>query len=381
MPSFWEVDATPLIADATVIGAGLVGLSTALFIKMAKPTWVVRVVETGPNPSGASVKNAGFACFGSAGELIDDLNQMPESEVWDTVAMRWNGLQELLNLHGTKPIDYQACGGWEGFRDPDVFKNVLAKLPELNDKLRPITGQNQVYSLRKPGDDGLFGSGMNHWIFNAFEGALHPVFLMQNLVQLCRSHGVELCFGMSVYGFEPCTHGWRLLLHHGIHMETAQMLVCTNGFTSTLIPDLDVKPARAQVLVTEPVPNLSWSGTFHADEGYYYFRNIGKRVLLGGGRNLDKPGETTMEPGINPKVEEGLNRFLKEVLFPNSEVPKIEFRWSGIMGMGEIKRPIIKTLQPGLHAGVRMGGMGIAIGTLVARQLSTMVAYPSEGKY
>jgi hypothetical protein len=51
------------------------------------------------------------------------------------------------------------------------------------------------------------------------------------------------------------------------------------------------------------------------------------------------------------------------------------------MGMGDAKRPIIKTLKPGLHIGVRMGGMGIAIGTLVARKLCAMLVYPSEGKY
>ena len=32
---------------------------------------------------------------------------------------------------------------------------------------------------------------------------------------------------------------------------------------------------------------------FHFNEGFYYFRNIHNRVLLGGGRQLDKKGETT----------------------------------------------------------------------------------------
>lgn len=381
LPSFWESDAPPPNADAIVVGAGLVGLSTALFLKQAKPNWVVRVVERGANPAGASVKNAGFACFGSAGELLDDLKQMPESEVWDTVAMRWNGLQELLLIHGKDVLDYHPCGGWEGFRNPIAFQEVAAQIQSLNEKLSTITGHNAVYSLGKPGKDGLFGGGMNHWIFNAFEGALHPVYLMRNLERMCRLHGVELNFGVSVKGFEPSTQGWRLLLGSGAFMETSQLVLCTNGFASELMPELGVLPARAQVLVTEPVPQLAWSGTFHAEEGYYYFRNIGKRILLGGARNLDKVGETTMESGINPTVEEGLNRFLKDVLFPQEEVPKIEFRWTGIMGMGDAKRPIVKTLKPGLHTGVRMGGMGIAIGTLVARKLCAMMVYPSEGKY
>jgi hypothetical protein len=46
---------------------------------------------------------------------------------------------------------------------------------------------------------------------------------------------------------------------------------------------------------TEPIDNLDVRGTFHLDCGYYYFRNIGDRILLGGGRNLDFETETTTE--------------------------------------------------------------------------------------
>jgi glycine/D-amino acid oxidase-like deaminating enzyme len=48
-----------------------------------------------------------------------------------------------------------------------------------------------------------------------------------------------------------------------------------------------LKPARAQVLITKPIDSLKIKGTFHMDRGYYYFRNIDNRVLIGGGRNLD----------------------------------------------------------------------------------------------
>ena len=41
-----------------------------------------------------------------------------------------------------------------------------------------------------------------------------------------------------------------------------------NGFASQLTNN-QVKPARAQVLITKPIPNLDIKGTFHLDKGYF----------------------------------------------------------------------------------------------------------------
>jgi glycine/D-amino acid oxidase-like deaminating enzyme len=88
---------------------------------------------------------------------------------------------------------------------------------------------------------------------------------------------------------------------------------------------------------------------------------------LGGGRNLDFEGETTEEQGLNPKIQDELERLLKEMILPGY-TPEIEHRWSGIMGVGSEKKPIIKWVGKNILVAVRMGGMGIAIGSLVGEQ-------------
>jgi len=49
------------------------------------------------------------------------------------------------------------------------------------------------------------------------------------------------------------------------------------------------------VLVTSPIKKLPFKGAFHFDEGFYYFRNLGNRVLLGGARNKAPEAEQTDE--------------------------------------------------------------------------------------
>jgi glycine/D-amino acid oxidase-like deaminating enzyme len=159
----------------------------------------------------------------------------------------------------------------------------------------------------------------------------------------------------------------------GFSFKAKHIVVTTNGFAKTLLPELNVEPARAQVLVTEPIPGLKLKGTFHYDKGYYYFRNIGNRVLFGGGRNMDFSGENTVEMSQTPLIQGKLEQLLSEMIVPYSEV-KIDLRWSGIMGVGQERNPIVKKLSDHLYCGVRMGGMGVAIGSLVGKEIAEMIS-------
>jgi glycine/D-amino acid oxidase-like deaminating enzyme len=48
-------------------------------------------------------------------------------------------------------------------------------------------------------------------------------------------------------------------------------------------------------------------------------------------------------------------------------------RWSGIMGVGPQKSPILRQVLPGVFTAVRMGGMGVAIGSLVGEEAAELL--------
>jgi glycine/D-amino acid oxidase-like deaminating enzyme len=64
-------------------------------------------------------------------------------------------------------------------------------------------------------------------------------------------------------------------------------------------------------------------------------------------------------------------KLLKDVIIPGKEF-RIDYQWSGIMGVGDTKSPIIRKDSENVAFGVRMGGMGIAIGSLVGKKLAEM---------
>ena len=134
----------------------------------------------------------------------------------------------------------------------------------------------------------------------------------------------------------------------------------------------NVQPARAQVIITKPINNLKIKGSFHLQEGYYYFRNIDYRILIGGGRNLDFSNEKTMNFGQTDLIQNKLEEILKTIILPTTSF-EIDQRWSGIMGVGDKKKPIVKQISNHVFCGIRLGGMGIAIGSLVGRELAALV--------
>lgn len=372
--SYWERETFFKNFDVAVIGSGIVGLAAAIHLKTLDPDLQVAVLERGPLPVGASTRNAGFACFGSMTELIDDLTHMSEDDVLAVVEKRWSGLQRLRAVVGDENLDFQMLGGYEMFTDgeEDIFRNCAERIPEFNEKIGAITGHPEVY---KAVDERLprFGfQGVRHLILNQAEGQVHTGKMMAALLARALEKGVHIFNGFAIKHFEDTTQGVEIETEAGWRIRVPKVLVAVNGFAKRLLPRADVYPARNQVLITRPIPGLAIEGCFHYDRGYFYFRNIDGRILLGGGRNLDLETEKTDDFGGNPLIRQALVDLLQNVICPGQPV-EIDTWWAGILGLGPVKKPIIEKVSPHVAVSVRLSGMGVAIGTLVGQEGAELV--------
>jgi glycine/D-amino acid oxidase-like deaminating enzyme len=368
--SYWENKFLFKKYDLIVVGSGIVGLSTAISFKQKNKKASVLILERGILPSGASTKNAGFACFGSVSELLDDLTKMPEETVWKTVEMRWEGLEMLRKRLGDKHLGFKGLGGFELFDKEKSFGLCSEKIDTLNKKIKKTLGLKNCYSIVAP--KNLYFKNINGIIKNQYEGQIDTSLMMANLIAMAHELGITILNTISINKIKSLKNSVELLSDLGVFKAT-KVVVATNGFAKQLLNLPDVQPARAQVLITKPIKNLKIKGTFHYKEGYYYFRNIDNRILFGGGRNLDFEGETTTEIELNNKIQKHLDKLLKEMILPETPF-EIDQRWSGIMGVGSEKKPIIKLVQPNVLAAVRMGGMGVAIGSLVGEQAAKEIS-------
>ncbi len=367
--SYWELKNWFSNIDFAVVGSGIVGLHAALRLREKFPESKILVLERGFLPQGASTKNAGFACFGSISEIIDDFSNHSEEEVIQLIRKRWQGLQLLRNRLGDAAIDYKLYGGYELFlKDSESHYNeCLQKIPFINEVLKPLF-KADVFA--KQIDRFDFRGIHEYLVFNPFEGQIDTGNMMEALLKQAIAANILILNRQNVVAYHETSEGVQISTDD-FDFSAKKLLFATNGFAEKLTNGA-VKPARAQVLITEPIPNLDIKGTFHIDRGYYYFRNFGDRILFGGGRNLDFEGETTSTFGQTDLIQNKLEEILKEVILPGHNF-KIEHRWSGIMGMGSSKKPIVEKLSEHVYCGVRLGGMGVAIGSLVGQELADLV--------
>lgn len=367
--SYWEIKNWFTGVDFTIAGSGIVGLHTALRLRERFPESKILIIEKGPLPQGASTKNAGFASFGSLSEITEDLKNHTEQEVINLIRKRWQGLQLLRNRLGDTVINFKQHGGYELFFEDDTatYNECLHSLTLVNNILRPLFNAD-VFN-KQPDTFGFKGIKPDVF-YNPFEGQIDTGAMMQALLRKAALNNILVLNNQAITGYHEHQDTVEVQLET-YSFTTKKLLFATNGFAEKLTNGA-VKPARAQVLITEPIPGLAVKGTFHLDKGYYYFRNIDNRILFGGARNLDFEGENTTDFGNTNIIQNRLDEVLRELILPNADFT-IAHRWSGIMGMGSQKTPVVKQLSPHMYCGVRLGGIGVAIGSMVGKELGDLV--------
>jgi len=375
MISYWEQQSFSYY-DHIIIGSGIVGLSLSVDLANLFPGQRILVLERGLLPTGASTRNAGFACMGSATELLDDLEHATEEEVVTLFAARKRGLELLRHRLGDTHIGYAAAGSHELIRQGD--EHVVERLDYLNSLLMPVLGKRAFNHV--PGRQKHFGFPdqlVATLIENTCEGSINTGKMMRSLADLAMRSGVEIKTGSFVRQFTEGTSGAEVIVEDAIRgdvlLKCATLSICTNAFTGLLLPGVDLVPGRGQILVTSPIPGLKLKGVFHFDRGYYYFREIDGRVLFGGGRNLDFVGEQTTDMSLTEIIQADLEEKLANMILPGTQFD-IDYRWAGIMAFGATKQPVVKCFGDRVFGAFRMGGMGVALGTGTAADLAKMIS-------
>ncbi len=371
MLSFWEKNSF-LNYDIIIVGSGILGLSTACEIKERFPAKNVLVLERGILPTGASTKNAGFLCFGSLTEILADIKLKGEAETLSLVEKRWAGINYLKERLSENKIGYHSYGGYDLI--DTTRSTAIRKMDGVNDLLRQIFGK-EVFEVA---DSKIMEFGFNkklvsHLIYSPFEAQIDTGEMMKTLIKYAQFLGIQIINGAEAKEFSGGNVTvWHSALSEQITFKSEKVIICANAFMNHISPEPAVKPGRGQVLITNELENLKLKGIFHYDEGYYYFRNYGNRVIIGGGRNLDFSGEESYEFSYNNMIINDLVSKLDNMILPGVKY-EIADKWTGIMGFTEKKLPEIRVIDSNTIAALSCNGMGIALSSYIAREIANML--------
>ena len=379
---YWESETLLKPVDLTIIGAGIVGMSTALHVRRARPDWTLRIVERSPLSAGGTTRNAGFACFGGAGEWLDDLESLGPEGLKALVRQRAEGLRALIELLGAEAIGLQWTGGHELFGEEDVDQRAAhrarAALQELNLIVQPVLSST-LGTLRpdlSPSTPALIEDADRASALGAavaislpWEGMIHTGRMVEAFHRRLDEAGIQRLHGLTLQSLSERKEGWSLETNHGL-LNSTRVALCTNGLAKDMLPELDVAPVPNRVLVCRPATPSLKEGTYHLDRGYLYMRTLPDGlVLFGGGRHwghalpLPPMQDLEAEQAWDQQLEAEARRWL-------GPIEAVTHRWTGWLGVGSARSPLLAQPRPGLHHAVRLGGMGVAIGCGLGAQLA-----------
>jgi len=367
--SFWQraSSADAATYDVAVVGGGILGCSTAFWLRRRRSKLRVAIVEARSIGHGASGRNAGFLLQGTDRDYISDVDRYgarQAKQLWRFT--RENRTLIESELEGTS-FDFHASGSL-------VVAGNNAEDGRLQASVSPLRaiGAPVVHLSPKETNRRLHAQGFHGSLYVTSGAMLNPLQLVQHIAAESEA---------QVFEYQPARQITPMGDHYqieteGQQIEAGQVVVAVGAHLPQLIPSLDryVRPVRAQMLATEPsVEHVSVPAYSHAGEFYIRQAPSGE-VLVGGARHHHADDEVGYADTTTRAVQRDLEGYLHEH-FPWTQELNVTQRWSGTMGFSPDGLPVVGAIpeQPGNVWATGFTGHGMSYGFRMGQLLAALV--------
>ncbi len=355
--SFWqrttrEADAS---CDVAVVGGGIIGCSTAFWLRRLQPGLTVTIVEAGRLAQGASGRNAGFLLQGVTPDYVTDRALFGD----DRARRLWQFTRENRDLIASelRPSSFalEASGSLSVAGTPEEDERLHAAVASMRADGAPVAYLPAEETNRRLKARGFLGA-----LYVPSGAMLHPADLVRHIAV---ASGAQVLEHHRVVDLER--RGEAVVLETPVRrLRAGRVVLAVNAYLPLLLPDLArfVRPVRAQMLATAPMTPRWLPLPAYTHEGYYYIRQAQDgTLLLGGARHLHRDVEVGYEDAVTPALQADLEGYLHRH-FPQTRGLEVRRRWSGVMGFSPDRLPVVGTV-PGLPgctfaAGFTGHGMG-----------------------
>jgi len=344
--------------DIAVVGAGITGVSAALWLARAGVD--VRVLEARSVAAAASGRNGGFIANGTTESYAAATARHGRERarhMWAfSVANHAYAAQFAQELEEQGwHCGYQRNGSYKLAAYEGELELIIQSALLLNEdgwEVQVVQSGELPERLRKAYYGGAFYPS---------NGEIHPVRFVTGLAHLAEQAGALLYEESPVIAIATNADGVLLTTPKGT-LRARKLILATNAWLPEIGKLLDadwlarcITPTRGQIIATEPIPERILPCPCSADQSYQYWRQLPDGLLIvGGWRNRSFETEFhTLDETPNNSVQQHLDNFVHETLdLPGT---RIETRWAGIMGFTTDSLPLVGQL-PGVENCFVCGG-------------------------
>jgi glycine/D-amino acid oxidase-like deaminating enzyme len=369
----------PEQADVAIVGAGFTGLWTAYYLKLARPSLRVVVLEAERAGYGASGRNGGWVSGFFSGPARAYARRGGAAGYEALQRAMFATVAEITRVAAERSIDADVVHGGNLTVALD-----RAQLARLREEIAAARGRGLgEEDLRELGAAELAGrvrvAGALGGAFSPHVARVQPVKLLLGLAAAVERLGVQIYERTPVVEIAP----GRARTVFGA-VEAPWVVRATEGYTASLRGlRRALVPMNSSMIVTEPLPaaaweQIGWDGAETIGDGAHVYaylqRTADGRIAIGGrgvpyryGSRTDGSGETAAS------TVESLRAKLA-AMFPATSAVELAHAWSGVLGVPRDWCPSVAADRAtGLaHAGGYVGE-GLAAANLAGRTLRDLL--------
>ena len=334
----WQTDYPELEgaieADVAIVGGGFSGVATA--VELSERGYKVVLLESNRIGWGASGRNGG-QIIGGYGQNPGAFRSTIGSEGVDIVEGMGVECVDIIKQRIEKyNID---CDLKWGYCEVGLKKRHLKSYQQWaeDDPAMHLLDQDQIKEYVNS-ELYLGGYYREDW------GHIQPLNLCIGEAKVAQSLGANIFENSQVtnitYGDNP------VVTTQKGSVKAGHVILCGNAYMGKLVPYLDARvlPATSCIIGTEPLSDEQLQQTMVRDVAVcdsrtaldYYRLSADKRLLFGGLSNYT---------GLEPTNAEAVMRNKMAKVFPSLKNVKIDYSWSGRMGISVRRMPQIGRLK------------------------------------
>lgn len=382
--NLWEDTAVPApptpplqesaTADVVVIGAGYLGLAAALHLAEAGVRVVVLEAE---EPGwGASGRNGGQIIPGlkyDPDEVEAMLGREPGERLWRFAAATADVVFTLIERLELR-AEARRTAWVQAVHSAKSALRAQRRAEQWQRRGAPVAYLDAAATASVTGTDRYIGAFVDRRA-----GALHPLSYARELARAALARGAQINGKSNVTGIARRDGRWAVTAERGPVVCAEMVLVCTNAYSSSLVPRLDrsIVAANSLQIATVPLPEalkrtILPGGEVLSDTRkiirYYRLDSAGRLIM--GGRG----------PYRDPGPERDWGHLKRDVhgLFPALRGVAFTHRWGGRVAIHTDYLPHVHEPAPRLLVAIGCQGRGVGWQTAIGIELAKHALDPTH---